>query len=120
MRCVCIAVDKNPDIIYRSLNNIYAESQTMLLKGKTAVIYGGSGAIGSAVAHAFVDAGAEVFLAARTLAKLEKTAKDIGGHNVHVAQVDALDEAAVNAHMDAVVAKKGSIDIVLNAVGIMH
>jgi NAD(P)-dependent dehydrogenase (short-subunit alcohol dehydrogenase family) len=44
----------------------------MLLKDKTAVIYGGGGAIGGAVARVFAREGARVFLAGRTLAKLER------------------------------------------------
>lgn len=42
----------------------------MLLQSKNAVIYGGGGAIGGAVARAFAREGAKVFLAGRTLAKL--------------------------------------------------
>jgi NAD(P)-dependent dehydrogenase (short-subunit alcohol dehydrogenase family) len=38
----------------------------MLLEGKNAVIYGGGGAIGGAVARAFAREGARVFLAGRT------------------------------------------------------
>ena len=48
----------------------------MLLKDKNAVIYGG-GAVGGVVARAFAREGARVFLAGRTLAKLEHVAADI-------------------------------------------
>ncbi len=49
-------------------------------------------------------------------------AKDISaaGGTVETAQVDALDEQAVNQHADAVAAKAGGIDVALNAVGILH
>ena len=43
----------------------------MLLDGKNAVIYGGGGTIGGAVARAFAREGATVFLAGRTPATLE-------------------------------------------------
>lgn len=43
----------------------------MLLEGKNAVIYGGGGSIGGAVASAFAREGARVHLAGRTLQKLE-------------------------------------------------
>ena len=46
----------------------------MLLEGKNAVIYGGGGAIGGAVARAFAREGARVFLAGRTMAHLEEVA----------------------------------------------
>jgi 3-oxoacyl-[acyl-carrier protein] reductase len=47
----------------------------MLLQDKNAVIYGGGGSIGGAVARAFGREGATVFLAGRTLAKLESVAR---------------------------------------------
>ncbi|MBI3527495.1 MAG: SDR family oxidoreductase [Betaproteobacteria bacterium] len=94
----------------------------MLLKNKNAVIYGGGGAIGGAVARAFAREGAKVFLAGRTLAKLDAVAREISaaGGTAETAQVDALDQSAVEKHADAVAAKAGSIDIALNAVGILH
>jgi 3-oxoacyl-[acyl-carrier protein] reductase len=87
----------------------------MVLENKTAAIYGGGGAIGGAVARAFADAGARVYLAGRSRARLEKVASDIGDAAA-VAEVDALDECAVAAHADSVAAEAGGIDIALNAV----
>ena len=49
----------------------------MLLKDKTAIIYGGGGAVGGAVAKAFAREGAYVFLAGRTAEKLERVAREI-------------------------------------------
>jgi 3-oxoacyl-[acyl-carrier protein] reductase len=94
----------------------------MLLRDKNALIYGGGGAIGGAVARAFAREGANVFLAGRTLAKLDQTAREISaaGGRVETAEVDALDEQAVDEHADAVAATAGGIDIALNAVGIPH
>jgi 3-oxoacyl-[acyl-carrier protein] reductase len=66
----------------------------MLLRDKNAVIYGGGGAIGGAVARAFAREGAKVFLAGRTLAKLEAVAREISaaGGRAETAELDALDE----------------------------
>ena len=86
----------------------------MMLADKTAVIHGGGGAIGGAVARAFAGAGAHVYLAGRTRARLEAVANDIG--TAEVSEVDALDERAVAEHADAVAAAAGGIDIALNAV----
>ena len=86
-----------------------------MLEDKTAVIYGGGGAIGGAVARAFAAAGARVHLAGRSRARLEAVAVDIGDA-ARVAELDALDERAVVAHADAVAAEAGGIDIALNAV----
>ena len=49
----------------------------MLLKNKNAVIYGAGGAIGRALARPFARERAKVFLAGRTLAKLDAVAKEI-------------------------------------------
>ncbi len=90
----------------------------MLLVGKTAVIYGGGGSIGGAVARAFAREGVEVFLAGRTQARLDKVAAEIkaDGGVAETAQVDALDERAVDEHADAVAAAAGGIDIVFNLI----
>ena len=88
----------------------------MLLKDKVAVIYGAGGGIGGAVARAFVSEGAKVFLTGRHLAPVEAVAKDIG--SAEAAQVDALDEQAVDEHLQSVVDTAGRVDISFNAVGI--
>jgi NAD(P)-dependent dehydrogenase (short-subunit alcohol dehydrogenase family) len=87
---------------------------TGLLDGKTAVIYGAGGGIGSAVARTFAREGATVHLAGRTLATLEKAAEEIrtAGGTAHVAELDATDEDAVEAHAASI----GRIDISFNLV----
>jgi 3-oxoacyl-[acyl-carrier protein] reductase len=92
----------------------------MLLKDKNAVIYGAGGHIGSAVARAFARDGAQVFLAGRTLPKLEALAQEISatGGTAEAAQVDALDAQAIERHLDAIVKKAGSIDVSFNAISI--
>ena len=90
----------------------------MLLENKNAVIYGGGGSIGGAVARAFAREGARVFLAGRTPATLEAVAEEIraAGGTADTAQVDALDERAVDEHADAVAAEAGGIDISFNLI----
>lgn len=90
------------------------------LRNKTAVVYGAAGAIGSAVAHAFAREGASVHVTGRTLAPLERVAQRIAdaGGLARATRVDALDEAAIEAHLDDVVRESGGIDISFNAVGI--
>lgn len=92
----------------------------MLLKNKNAVIYGAGGAIGGAVARAFAREGAKVFLAGRSLSSLEAVAKDIShaGGVAEVAQVDALDERAVENYLKEVARKAGSIDVSFNVIGL--
>jgi 3-oxoacyl-[acyl-carrier protein] reductase len=90
----------------------------VLLVQKNAVIYGGGGSIGGAVARAFAREGARVFLAGRTKEKLEQVAEEIrsAGGVAETAQLDALDEQAVDQHADAVAAKAGGIDISFNLI----
>ncbi len=92
----------------------------MLLEGKTAVIYGGGGSLGGAVAQVFAREGARVFLAGRTQAKLDQVAEVIraAGGTAETAIVDALDEAQVDAHADAVVAEAGALDVSFNLISI--
>ncbi|WP_238011035.1 SDR family oxidoreductase [Dactylosporangium sp. AC04546] len=94
------------------------EVHPVLLNGRNAIIYGGGGAIGGAIARAFATAGATVHLAGRTAATLEATAAAIraAGGTAFAAEVDALDEAAVDAHADRVAATAGSIDISVNVI----
>ena len=62
--------------------------------------------------------GAKVFLAGRTLSRLEAVAEEISasGGVAETAQVDALDEQAVEKHADAVAEKAGGIDISFNLI----
>jgi 3-oxoacyl-[acyl-carrier protein] reductase len=92
---------------------------TRLLENRTAVIYGAGGAMGGAVAQAFAREGAQTFLTGRRLAPLERVAAEISraGGAARVGQVDALDEAAIERHLDQVVQEVGGVDISFNAVG---
>jgi NAD(P)-dependent dehydrogenase (short-subunit alcohol dehydrogenase family) len=92
----------------------------MLLKNKVAVIYGAGGAIGGAVARAFALEGAKLFLTGRQRAPLGAVAKEIlsAGGSAEVAEVDALDEKAVDNHLQSVMDKAGRIDISFNAIDV--
>jgi 3-oxoacyl-[acyl-carrier protein] reductase len=92
----------------------------VLLEGRTAIVYGGGGSIGGAVSRVFAREGASVHLAGRTLGSLEEVAEEIraAGGAAEVAQVDALDESAVDEHADAVAGRAGGIDVCLNAISL--
>ncbi|TCM43550.1 SDR family NAD(P)-dependent oxidoreductase [Kribbella sp. VKM Ac-2568] len=89
----------------------------MLLDGKVAIVHGGGGAMGGAVARAFAREGATVHLAGRTLAKLEKVAADIAeaGGRATTAVVDGYDAEAVEAYTASM---KGPIDVCFNGVSV--
>ena len=89
------------------------------LEGKCGVVFGAGGSIGAAVAKELASEGAEVFLAGRTGANVELVAKEItaAGGRAHAEVLDALDEAAVSAYVQSVVAQSGRLDIEFNATG---
>ena len=94
----------------------------MLLKNKNAIIYGAGGAIGGAAAKAIALAGARVFVTGRKKKPLEDLVATIvqAGGRAEMALVDALDEQAINRHLDTIVKQAGPPDISFNAVGINH
>ncbi|HTF21762.1 MAG TPA: SDR family oxidoreductase [Chryseolinea sp.] len=90
----------------------------MLLANKNAVIYGGGGSLGSAVANALASEGARVFLVGRHPDTVERAAQAIlsAGGKAEADQVDALNETQVTDHLNRVVSKYGSVDISFCAV----
>ena len=90
----------------------------MLLRDKIAVVYGAGGAVGAAVARGFAREGATVHVTGRTLANVQALAKEItaAGGTAEAAQVDALDERAIEQHMDSILRDGGRIDISFNAI----
>jgi NAD(P)-dependent dehydrogenase (short-subunit alcohol dehydrogenase family) len=89
----------------------------MLLERKNAIIYGAGGGIGGGVARTFAREGARVFLAGRTAEPMEAVAADIrsAGGSAAVAVLDATDERAVDAHVEAVAGQAGS-DVSFNLI----
>jgi NAD(P)-dependent dehydrogenase (short-subunit alcohol dehydrogenase family) len=92
----------------------------MMLKDKVVVVYGAGGAIGGAVARAFASEGAKLFVTGRLRAPVDEVARDIvsAGGSAEAGTIDALDEQAVDQHLQYVVDRAGRIDISFNAVGI--
>lgn len=90
----------------------------MLLRDKTAVVYGGSGAVGGAVAMAYAREGAHVVLAARNRLPLERVADAIraAGGSAEVSIVDARDPEAIRQHLAEVTGRLGPIKIMFNGI----
>jgi len=91
----------------------------MILEDKVAVIYGAGGAIGGAVARAFAREGAKVFLTGHHQAAVDAVAKEIAsaGGSAEAAEIDALDEEAIDKHLESVTSKAGRVDVSFNAIG---
>ncbi len=92
----------------------------MLLQNKNAVIYGAGGSLAGAVAKAFAKAGATVFLSGHKLKPVQQLADEIikAGGKADAAEVDALNEKAVNEYVSKVVKKAGNVDVSFNLIGL--
>jgi NAD(P)-dependent dehydrogenase (short-subunit alcohol dehydrogenase family) len=88
------------------------------LENKIAVVYG-NGTVGGAIAKAFAREGARVFLTGRTVTKLDAIAGEIlsAGGAIETTKLDALNDQAVEEHLNETVRKAGKIDISFNAIG---
>jgi len=90
------------------------------LKDKNAVVVGGAGGIGQAIAQGFADAGARVVIASRnkeSLLRAQKEIKEACGKDVEVFSLDATDEQAVAAMAEQFAKAWGHVHILVNAQG---
>jgi 3-oxoacyl-[acyl-carrier protein] reductase len=87
------------------------------LSGKTALVTGASGGLGSAIARALAGQGARLALSGSNASKLEAFAKELGGD--HVALVCNLSDAAeVDQLVPRAVEALGKLDIIVNNAGV--
>jgi NAD(P)-dependent dehydrogenase (short-subunit alcohol dehydrogenase family) len=94
----------------------------MSTEGRTAVIFGGSGAIGSAVGLALARQGVHVHLGARNMVRLNEAARRLrsAGGKAETFEVDVLDAQATAERTASLAARTHGIDIVVNATSFMH
>jgi 3-oxoacyl-[acyl-carrier protein] reductase len=93
----------------------------MDLKGKTAVVTGGTKGIGRAIAESLVNAGVDVSFSARHESEIERVAVELNEAGPGRAAgffCDVRDEAQVKAFFAQTVEKFGGIDILVNNAGI--
>lgn len=90
------------------------------LDGRTAVVTGGSSGIGRAIAEALARVGAEVTVVARREPELKATVEELteAGCRVGWVSADLATTDGVRQAVDAVVARSGEPDIVVNCAGI--
>ncbi|MGH2487184.1 MAG: SDR family NAD(P)-dependent oxidoreductase, partial [Ktedonobacterales bacterium] len=89
------------------------------LRGRAAVVTGGSGVLGSAMARALAGAGMRVALLGRRLDACQRVADDItgAGGTARAVAADVLDRASLEAAATRVAEAFGPVDLLLNAAG---
>ena len=88
---------------------------------KIAVVVGGAGGIGEALGHGLAEYGAKVVIADIDQQKAEQVARDIRAREKQEAvafKFDITDEKSVAALRDQVIAKFGTVDILVNSQGV--
>ena len=96
-----------------------AELERFRLDGRVAIVPGGGGAIGSALAHALADVGARIVVSGRTEEPLRTAADSIiaAGGEAEAVVADATSEADAQRLVDRTLERFGRVDILVNAVG---
>ena len=89
------------------------------LTGRTALVAGGAGGIGSAVSAGLAAAGATVYMTARTQEKADLVAAQIceAGGNAKGVVLISDDISRMQEQLDAIIVQAGGIDILVNSVG---
>jgi NAD(P)-dependent dehydrogenase (short-subunit alcohol dehydrogenase family) len=90
------------------------------LKGRCAVVVGGSSGIGRAIALGLAEAGADVVPSARRVSELEQTVEAITamGRRSLACASDVRDRTSLQTLHDRVIAEFGRVDILVNAAGV--
>jgi NAD(P)-dependent dehydrogenase (short-subunit alcohol dehydrogenase family) len=97
-----------------------ASRERFMLAGKTALVTGASSGLGRRFAEVLAEAGAAVALTGRRLDRLEALAHDLErkGGRAFACAMDVTDLASIGAAVDAVEARLGPIDILVNNSGV--
>lgn len=92
------------------------------VKGKSAVVVGGTSGLGKAIALGFAADGADVLASSRDVEKVEQTAAEIRDHGVRTGEItcDVTETESLRVLRDAAVDRFGSVDILVNSAGIFH
>jgi 7-alpha-hydroxysteroid dehydrogenase len=89
------------------------------LNDEVALITGGGGGLGGAIARAFAEAGADIALAGRTRASLDVVSREVvaRGRRCAIVTADVTDPAAAARMVDETIKALGKLTILVNNVG---
>jgi 2-deoxy-D-gluconate 3-dehydrogenase len=89
------------------------------LKGKVALVVGGAGDLGKAIAHALADAGANIVVLDRREDQMAEAVKELSAHGTKVgsAFIDLGKIEGFQALVEGIVKDYGRIDILINSAG---
>lgn len=89
------------------------------MKGKVAVITGGSGTLGKAFTEGLVAEGVRVFILNRNEEDAKKMVSDFKekGYEIESIKCDVLNEASVDNAVNTIISKTGKVDILINGAG---
>ena len=92
------------------------------LDGQVAVVVGGAGGLGAAIARGLAEAGAPVAVADANAAGAKTVADGIvaAGGRAQAVTVDVTDAASVEGMADEVETRLGAVEILVNSAGITH
>lgn len=89
------------------------------LRGKSIVITGGAGVLGTALARGFSEAGASIAILDRDQQRAEEVAKTLGDHHIGIA-ADVLEPEMLQSALDACLNAFGKVDVLVNGAGGNH
>lgn len=87
------------------------------LKGKVAIITGGSSGIGKGIAEVFISEGARVIICSRNEKKLNDTINEIGSDALIAIKCDVTNVSEVKNLISGTIKKFGKLDILINNAG---
>lgn len=92
--------------------------ESEILQGKVALILGGTGGIGYAIAKEFLDSGCKIIIAGTNLKKLEEQTQKLNSCNAAYMIFDYADVSSFNNKIKEAVNKFGKIDIFVSSAGV--
>jgi NAD(P)-dependent dehydrogenase (short-subunit alcohol dehydrogenase family) len=110
-----VAIERDGDPLMETKS-----SSLRLLEGRVVIVTGGGKGIGRAIALALADAGARVVVAARERGAIGEVEAEIrsGGGDCLAVPTDVTRESEVRAMVEAVRARFGTIDVLVNNAGV--